>query len=229
MHLPMVLKCSFAIASAHALTRNKTSWTLTQVCAGLFCWTGVLGLVGSSKGLISECLVRHRADQIAAANALGLKVASLPAILAGHRPQSSFRNVPCLAYKCLWLCSDTAVGNACDQGKYLKMKCSCRKFVLLVTTQVCLAEDEAMSPRVFENYCCTSLILRCMQRVSLMAFMSLLLSSVHAIVKHLIPHQNLPPCDPTMKASDRALWKGASDRLCFACRASLSQHSSARR
>ena len=44
-----------------------------QVCAGLFCWTGVLGLVGSCKALISECLVRHRADTVAAAHALGLK------------------------------------------------------------------------------------------------------------------------------------------------------------
>ena len=47
---------------------------MLQVCAGLFCWTGVLGVVGSSKGLISECLVHHRSDTIAAANALGLKV-----------------------------------------------------------------------------------------------------------------------------------------------------------
>ena len=45
-----------------------------QVCAGLFCWTGVLGLIGSIKGLISECLAQQRSDTIAAANALGLKV-----------------------------------------------------------------------------------------------------------------------------------------------------------
>ena len=65
-----------------------------QVCAGLFCWTGVLGLVGSSKGLISECLVRHQADQIAAANALGLKVIILPALLAGCRPHFYFKWYP---------------------------------------------------------------------------------------------------------------------------------------
>lgn len=51
-----------------------------QVCAGLFCWTGVLGLVGSCKALISECLVRHRADTVAAAHALGLK-ATIPSQL----------------------------------------------------------------------------------------------------------------------------------------------------
>lgn len=45
-----------------------------QVCAGLFCWTGVLGLAGSCKGLLSEHLVRHRSDAVAAANSLGLKV-----------------------------------------------------------------------------------------------------------------------------------------------------------
>ena len=45
-----------------------------QVCAGLFCWTGVMGVVGSCKGLLSECLSRHRSDTVAAANALGLKV-----------------------------------------------------------------------------------------------------------------------------------------------------------
>lgn len=49
-----------------------------QVCAGLFCWTGVLGLIGSTKGLISECLAQQRSDVIAAANALGLKVSTFP-------------------------------------------------------------------------------------------------------------------------------------------------------
>ena len=49
-----------------------------QVCAGLFCWTGVLGLIGSAKGLVSECLAHQRSDSIAAANALGLKVTDIP-------------------------------------------------------------------------------------------------------------------------------------------------------
>jgi hypothetical protein len=53
-----------------------------QVCAGLFCWTGVLGLAGSCRALISECLVRHRADTVAAAHALGLKAGVPP-----HRMQ----------------------------------------------------------------------------------------------------------------------------------------------
>lgn len=48
-----------------------------QVCAGLFCWTGVMGLVGSCKGLLSECLSRQRSNTAAAANALGLKVRRL--------------------------------------------------------------------------------------------------------------------------------------------------------
>ncbi len=50
---------------------------LLQVCAGLFCWAGVLGLIGSTKGLISECMAQQRSDAIAAANALGLKVCSV--------------------------------------------------------------------------------------------------------------------------------------------------------
>ena len=56
-----------ARAAVQALAR-------VQVCAGLFCWTGVMGVVGSCKGLLSECLSRHRSDTVAAAYALGLKV-----------------------------------------------------------------------------------------------------------------------------------------------------------
>ena len=40
-------------------------------------------MVGSCKGLLSECLSRHRSDTVAAANALGLKVRRLVMRLHG--------------------------------------------------------------------------------------------------------------------------------------------------
>ncbi len=45
-----------------------------QVCALLFCWTGVLGVGGGCHALSAECLARRRSDAVAAAHALSLKV-----------------------------------------------------------------------------------------------------------------------------------------------------------
>jgi hypothetical protein len=44
------------------------------VCAVLFCWTGLLGVVGGVQALLAECVARQRTNAVAAANSLGLKV-----------------------------------------------------------------------------------------------------------------------------------------------------------
>ena len=46
----------------------------TQVCALLFCWTGVLGVGGGCHALSADCLARRRSDAVAAARSLSLKV-----------------------------------------------------------------------------------------------------------------------------------------------------------
>ena len=77
--------------SGGAAKAGAQAFAHKQVCAGLFCWTGVLGLAGSCKGLLSECLSRHRSDTVAAANALGLKV---------RRRACRLR-----AWQCAWQCA----------------------------------------------------------------------------------------------------------------------------
>ena len=60
-----------------------------QVCALLFCWTGVLGVGGGCHALSADCLARRRSDAVAAAHALSLKV-SLQR-LNGHCYQATGR------------------------------------------------------------------------------------------------------------------------------------------
>ncbi len=49
-----------------------------QVCAVLFCWSGLLGMVGGVQALFAECFARQRSSAQAAANSLGLKASTLP-------------------------------------------------------------------------------------------------------------------------------------------------------
>lgn len=45
-----------------------------QLCALLFCWSGLLGAAGSCQALCADCMARRCSDVFAAANALNLKV-----------------------------------------------------------------------------------------------------------------------------------------------------------
>lgn len=49
-----------------------------QVCAVLFCWSGLLGMVGGIQALLAECFARQRSSAQAAASSLGLKASTPP-------------------------------------------------------------------------------------------------------------------------------------------------------
>ncbi|CAL8471195.1 g10737 [Coccomyxa elongata] len=54
---------------------------IAKVCAVLFCWSGLLGMVGGIHALFAECFARQRSSAQAAADSLGLKAVALVAFM----------------------------------------------------------------------------------------------------------------------------------------------------
>ena len=55
------------------------AYDCTQLCALLFCWTGLLGVAGGCQALAADCMARRCEEPIAAAHALPLRVCAVPA------------------------------------------------------------------------------------------------------------------------------------------------------
>lgn len=71
--MPLRIFYHMGMACSHLTTRDSIMLCDCQVCAVLFCWSGLLGMVGGIQALCAECFARHRSSAQAAASSLGLK------------------------------------------------------------------------------------------------------------------------------------------------------------
>ena len=79
----MTHACMHASTGALGCTGGRLVWQVAptcacmhcmQLCALLFCWTGLLGAAGGCQALVADCMARRCRDPLAAAHALPLRV-----------------------------------------------------------------------------------------------------------------------------------------------------------
>ena len=170
-----------------------------QLCALMFCWTGLLGAAGGCHALCTDCMARRCSDAVAAANALSLQVP--------HVVHTQLRRQPCrmhllpVAHQSRSWTSWTGQHHSGKQARNVALTPRCINAIhavlpllkllgVLGLQKACQGVDAAACA--------------CEQALYALAFLTTALSGlaalVHALVLQLFRHApHLPPCAPAQR------------------------------